>query len=212
MVALFVLATILLFVIADAIVVHLRKGETPVEAKPTLRPESMPAGLFVDARHSWVALEPDGRVRVGLDGLARKLVGTIDEVRFVAQGKRLARGETLMWVRAGEVEIPVASPVTGVVEATQVPAADANGTDAAAWFVSLLPERLGFEVRAWRVAEEAAVWMKAEYRRLSEALVRTRAATANAMPDGGEPADGFIRHLDAKSRDEILRGFLTREG
>ncbi|MBI5502685.1 MAG: hypothetical protein HY907_20735 [Deltaproteobacteria bacterium] len=211
MVALFVLGTILLFVAADAIVVYFRKGEPAVEAGPTLRPERLPAGLFVDARHSWVALQPDGTVRVGLDALARKLVGTIDEVRFVAQGNRLARGETLLWVRAGDIEIPVASPVTGTVQATQVPAAGANGTDAAAWLVSLAPERLGFEIRAWRVAEEAAAWMKAEYRRLSETLVRTHAATANAMPDGGEPADGFIRLLDPKSREEILRAFLTRD-
>ena len=54
--------------------------------------------------------------------------------------------------------------------------------------------------------------MRAECRRLGEALHGLRAATANALPDGGEPVDGFLRHLDEGSRREILKGFLVREG
>jgi len=98
-----------------------------------------------------------------------------------------------------------------VIEATQLPASGARGNDASAWFVSVKPERLGFEIRSLRVAEDAASWLKAEFRRLSEALHGLRLQTAGALPDGGEPADGLLRVLDAASREELLRGFLARQ-
>jgi glycine cleavage system H lipoate-binding protein len=211
MVALFVIATILLFVVADAIVAYFKRRESTVaEAKPVLQPQGMPAGLFVDAHHAWISLTAEGKVRVGLDELARKLTGAIDSVRFAETGKRIARGETLMWVKAGNITVPVVSPVSGIVEATQLPDPNAKGTDAGAWLVSMKPERLGFEIRALRVAEEAAAWMKGEFRRLTESLHGLRAATAGAVPDGGEPADGLLRELDRDERDTIVRDFLTK--
>jgi biotin carboxyl carrier protein len=129
MVALFVIATILLFVVADAIVAYFKRREsTAAEAKPVLQPQGMPAGLFVDAHHAWISLTAEGKVRVGLDELARKLTGAIDSVRFAETGKRIARGETLMWVKAGNITVPVVSPVSGIVEATQLPDPNAKGS------------------------------------------------------------------------------------
>ena len=212
MVALFVIATILLFVVADAVVAYMKRKEAPA-AEPGLAfaPQGMPSGLFVHPNHVWLSVETSGNVRVGLDELARKLVGAIDSVRFADTGKAIKRGETLFWVKAGELEVPFASPVSGVVQTTQLPAGGARGNDASAWFASVKPERLGFEIRSLRVAEDAAAWLRAEFRRLGEALHGQRLQTAGALPDGGEPADGLLRELDAASREELIRGFLSRQ-
>jgi hypothetical protein len=70
------------------------------------------------------------------------------------------------------------------------------------------PERLGFEIRALRVAEEATAWLRAEAKRLTETLHGLRLATANALPDGGEPADGLLRTLDAEARERIVAEFF----
>ena len=211
MVALFVIATILLFVVADALVAYARKKEAPAaEARPAFSPQGMPAGLFLHPNHVWVGVQSDGQARVGLDELARKLVGAVDSIRFADSGKRVARGETLFWVKAGNVEVPFSSPLSGIVKATQIPDAAAKGTDAAAWLVSVEPERLGFEIRTLRVAEDAAAWLQGEFKRLGETLFDLRLATAGVLPDGGEPADGLLRVLEGEARDTLIRGFLTR--
>ena len=212
MVALFVIATILLFVIADALVAYLKRKEVPApELQVAFSPQGMPSGLFVHPNHVWLSVEPSGNVRVGLDELARKLVGAIDSVRFTEPGQAIKRGETLFWVKTGDVEVPFASPVSGMVQTTQLPASGARGNDASAWFAAVKPERLGFEIRSLRVAEDAQSWLRAEFRRLSEALLGLRLQTAGALPDGGEPADGLLRALDAASRETLLRGFLARQ-
>ncbi len=209
MVALFVIATILLFVIADAVVAYMKRKEAPA-TQVAFAPQGMPSGLFVHPNHVWLTVEPAGNVRVGLDALARKLVGAIDSVRFAEAGKAIKRGETLFWVKGGDVEVPFASPVSGVVQTTQVPAAGAMGNDPSAWFATVKPERLGFEIRSLRVAEDAASWLRAEFQRLGESLHGLRLQTAGALPDGGEPADGLLRVLDAAGREVLLRGFLAR--
>jgi glycine cleavage system H lipoate-binding protein len=212
MVALFVIATILLFVVADAVVAYMKRKEAPAtEPQRAFASQGMPSGLFVHPNHVWLSVEPSGDVHVGLDELARKLVGAIDSVRFADTGKAIKRGETLFWVKAGDMEVPFASPVSGMVQSTQLPGSGVRGNEAAAWFAAVKPERLGFEIRSLRVAEDAAAWLRAEFRRLSETLQGLRLQTAGALPDGGEPADGLLRVLDAASREELLRGFLARK-
>jgi glycine cleavage system H lipoate-binding protein len=219
MVALFVLATIAVFLIADLIVVHARKrhpvgGIAPVAAEaPVLQPHRVPAGVFLSPSHLWLTIEPSGRVKVGLDELAQRLLGPLDVVRFPSVGRRVSRGETLFSVQMGEAELPIASPVSGVLHATQVPNGGmvSEGTDPDAWLVSIEPERMGEEIRPLRLAEEAASWLATEFARLRDTLLGLQLRPAATLPDGGEPAAGLLRILEAKDRDAVLKGFLLRD-
>jgi len=219
MVALFILATIVAFLVADLIVVRTRKkhkwGEiAPAAADvPPLEPHRVPAGVFLSPSHLWLTLEPSGRVNVGLDELAQRLLGPLDVVRFPALGNRIARGETLFSIQLGDAELPITSPVSGVLYATQVPNGGmvSEGTDPDAWLVTVEPERMSEEIRPLRIAESAASWLADEFARLRETLHGLHLRPAATLPDGGEPAEGLLRILDAKDRDAVLRGFLLRD-
>jgi len=219
MVALFVLATIAVFLIADLIVVHARKKHAAGEVAPfateapALQPHRIPAGVFLSPSHLWLTLEPAGRVKVGLDELAQRLLGPLDVVRFPSVGRRIARGETLFSVQIGDAELPIASPVSGVLHSTQVPNGGkvSAGTDPDAWLVTVEPDRIGQEIRPLRLAEEAASWLASEFARLRETLHGLHLRPAATLPDGGEPAEGLLRILEAKDRDVVLRGFLLRD-
>lgn len=214
MVALFVLGTIVLFLAADAIVLAVRRSkarasEAAAEAPVALpAPRPMPGGMFVHPSHVWLTLEPQGLVRVGLDELARRLLGRIETVRFQAPGTRVAAGQPLFTVQVGALSVPIPSPVTGLVEASQVPTEGAMPRPEA-WMVALRPERLGEEIRPLRLAEDAGRWLASEFRRLSEVLHGLRLAPAAAtMPDGGEPVEGLLGVLDAGGREVVLHEFL----
>jgi glycine cleavage system H lipoate-binding protein len=218
MVALFVLATIVLFLAVDAVLILARRRKASALKPATdlaariAGPHRMPAGMFLHPSHLWLTVDPQGRVRIGLDELAQRLVGPIEGIRFQATGQRIARGDTLLSIQLGDVEVPIASPVSGIIEKTQIPADGRMGTDPESWLCSLMPERLGEEIRPLRLAEEAAAWLTSEFSRLRETLHGLRLSPAMAtLPDGGEPADGLLRFLDAPGRDAVVRGFLIRE-
>lgn len=218
MVALFVLATIILFLVVDLVIVLARRRREVAatfpasEAVSTLAPHRVPAGMFLHPSHLWLTIDPRGRVRIGLDELAQKLVGRLDVVRFKQAGQRISRGDTLFSVQVGDMEVPIASPISGVVEATQVPTGDGSGTDPEKWICAVQPDDLSVEIRPLRIAGEAAAWLASEFARLRETLHGLRLATVPTLPDGGEPADGLLQVLKATDRDAVLRGFLTREG
>jgi glycine cleavage system H lipoate-binding protein len=218
MVALFVLATIVLFLAVDGIVILARRRRTSALAPATALaariagPHRMPSGMFLHPSHLWLTIDPQGRVRVGLDELAQRLLGPIQGVRFQTAGQRIARGDTLFSIQVGDAEIPMTSPVSGVLEKTQIPAHGRTGTDPESWLCSLQPEKLGEEIRPLRLAEEAASWLTGEFARLRETLHGLRLSPAMAtLPDGGEPVDGLLLFLDGPGRDTVVRSFFVRE-
>lgn len=219
MVALFVLATIVLFLAVDGLVILARRRKASALA-PAIDlaariagPHRMPPGMFLHPSHLWLTVDPQGRVRVGLDELAQRLLGPIQGVRFQSPGQRIARGDTLFSVQIGDAEIPITSPVSGILEMTQIPANGATGSDPESWLCSLQPERLGEEIRPLRIAEDAASWLTSEFARLRETLHGLRLSPAMAtLPDGGEPADGLLRFLDGPGRDTVVHSFFVREG
>jgi glycine cleavage system H lipoate-binding protein len=214
MVALFVLGTIVLFLAADAVVLVLQRRkaralEPAAEAPVTLpSPRPMPGGMFVHPSHVWLTVDPQGLVRVGLDELAQRLLGRVESVRFPAQGMRIEAGQTLFTVQLGSATVPIPAPVTGTIEASQIPQ-DGSGPRPEAWMVAIRPERLGEEIRPLRVAEEAGRWLAREFGRLSEVLHGLRLAPAAAtMPDGGEPVDGLLKVLDEGGRQVVVHEFF----
>ncbi len=216
MVALFVIITIALFLVADLAVIYARrrkraKLEVPASIAATgLQPHGVPAGLFVHPSHLWVAVDPKGSVRVGLDELAQRLMGPLEVVRFQAVGRRIARGETLFSVQLGDVEVPIASPISGTLQATQVPEGDAT-LSPDSWLCSIEPERLGEEIRPMRIAEQATAWMAGEFQRLREMLHTLQLRPAMTLPDGGELASGLLRILEPKDRDAVVEEFIRRD-
>ena len=219
MVALFVLGTIVLFLLADLVVIFVRRRQMagmPAMAAPavSITAHEVPGGVFVHPSHLWITIDPRGRVKIGLDELAQKLLGPLEAVRFPAAGRRVVRGETLFSVHVGDVEIPIPSPITGVLESTQVPAdGSVLATDPESWICAIKPERLAEEIRPLRIAEDAARWMGAEFGRLREMVqsLRLSPAAVGLLPDGGELADGLLRVLPASERDIVIREFIIKE-
>src|SRR6185369_17569091 len=122
MVALFVILTIVVCVMADSVVqwtkakkeagAHARENKIPAYAFEDV---TTPAGVFLDPGHTWVHLAHSGAAHVGLDAFARKVVGRIDGVELPAVGEEVHRGDKLFAIRQGERTASFQSPVDGVV-------------------------------------------------------------------------------------------------
>src|SRR5512139_1458906 len=130
----------------------LRRSSGPTE--PTDRVGfALPLDRLYHRGHTWVRPEPDGTLTVGLDDMARRLVGTPERVELPAAGERLEVNGPAGGIRTRGREVRVLSPVDGtVVEAAGEGAAFTLRVDpgGAPDLRHLLG---GAEVQAWALRE-----------------------------------------------------------
>jgi glycine cleavage system H protein len=170
----------------------------------TLQGVSLPEGLFVDPAHTWVAVNTNGKTRIGLDQFILKAVGRIDEIVTPEAGKEVRRGETLFTVRQGDRKIEIPAPIDGIVDTVnEQVAANAemvklNPYDQG-WICSLTPLHLATNLKKLSIAEEAMDWIQAEIQRFQE-FVSLRPvnhlALGTVMQDGGLPTEGVLELMD----------------
>ena len=187
-------------------------------ALPTLGAVTAPAGLFLDAGHTWLGLEPSGLARVGVDDLARRALGRLDAVELPDPGTRVRRGETLFSVRQGDRVAAFAAPVDGVVAAVNDDlrdAAEAVEADpyAGGWICALRPEGIGSSLRKLFIGEEASAWLKREVERFVAAFCgTTQPALGTVLPDGGHLAGGILEKSDDATWNRFVSEFLAPAG
>ncbi len=177
-----------------------------------LRPTSgwfqVPAGVRLHPGHTWARLEPDGLVTVGIDDFAHKLVAPTS-VDLPGLGQHVAQGEPALAVCDEGREVPMLSPVDGVVVAVNAAAkkdaaalADPYG---AGWLFKVKAPRLAANLRqlhatapALRMLEDAG---EALARRMDPELGRV-------LQDGGTPVHGIARALAGEGWDALAREFF----
>ncbi|HET9317582.1 MAG TPA: hypothetical protein VFQ51_18460, partial [Vicinamibacteria bacterium] len=140
-----------------------------------------PAGLHLPGDrlyhrgHAFVRPEPDGTMTVGLDDLARRLVGEAEVAFRPGPGQRLDDDAPLLRLHAHGREVRVLSPVSGVVIGTSGQGADVT--------VRVDPDG-PLDARHLLAGDEAAAWAMREVERL-QTLLGTR-ELGPALADGGQ--------------------------
>ena len=76
---------------------------------------TIPGGVLISQGHSWAGIAQDGRVRVGLDDFAKKLIGRVDAIEFPTVGMPVRAGQLLFTVRQKSHRVPFYAPVSGKV-------------------------------------------------------------------------------------------------
>ena len=226
MVALFVILTIVVFVMADSIVQWVKaKKEAGAMAHDRPAPVyafedvSAPAGVFLDSGHTWTHLTHSGAAHVGVDGFAQKVLGRIDGVELPAVGDEVRRGDKLFAIRQGDRAAVFTAPVDGVVTAVDEALArhpEAISVDpyATGWICSLSPKNLASSLKRMRVAEEAKSWLKNEVERFQEffaARPLENMALGQVLQDGGQPTGGVLELMDDETWNLFAEQFLSAD-
>ncbi len=65
---------------------------TPSIKESTSKHEfNVPAGFFISPEHTWVNIEMNGTVRIGIDDFVRKIIGKFDQVNLPEVGKNISK-------------------------------------------------------------------------------------------------------------------------
>jgi glycine cleavage system H protein len=217
MVALFVIATFLIFLAIDFFV---QRGAKPLVARGQLGKQVerfvIPRGYFFSPRHVWLEILGSGNARIGIDDFIQKVIGSIESVRLVPAQVGVKRGDPIMTIRQNGRELSIKSPISGkIVDVNTVllesPELLTQDPYLAGWVATIQPENLSADVKTMSVAAEAATWLRNEVARFRDFvnLHTPQLATGVTMLDGGVPILGVLQGAEPAVWKEFEREFLS---
>ena len=173
--------------------------------------------VFLHPAHVWARVEEQGKVRIGLDDFAQRLVGRIYSVGLPAADTRVSNGNTSWRIvhAAGETKIPI--PIKGILEKGNEklmvsPSLINQDPYGEGWALYMRPDNLENSLKEFHYGEQAKAWSVKEYSRLNHALAKLTDHSSidlgTTLPDGGRPFENFIAFLSPEQQRKIIALFL----
>jgi glycine cleavage system H protein len=172
---------------------------------------------FYHPSHLWTQVGAGGSVKVGLDDLARRLLGRVTEVRIPPIGANVEHGRPAWGFEgeAGSIELP--APLSGTVLARNEwlmahPQVLSTGSLRHSWLVRMRPIRLREGLARLLYGRRARVWWREELARLRDRRLAAPGIAVPTLPDGGEILPEVLADLDRELRRSLVEEHLVRPG
>lgn len=165
--------------------------------------------IYYHDRHTWARPEYGGRVRVGVDDFARRLVGKVKEVELPPVGKELRQGEAAFKMRRNGHWIKILSPVDGIVifqntRLLKEPSELHNSPYEKGWLVVVEPTALRKNLKSLYFGEDVYGFIQKERDRLISVASEMRLAA-----DGGIISEDLFEEIPREKWLEAVRTFLS---
>nr|MBC8360972.1 glycine cleavage system protein H [Candidatus Desulfatibia profunda] len=168
------------------------------------------ADYYYHSGHSWVHLEHDGRVRIGIDDFISKVFGPADTINLPPVGAFLKQGEVGWVLTRNGHKAPMQSPVSGTVFAVndkvrKQPEIAQGDPYEEGWLFLIDPADLKLNLKGLYFGKECFEWMEKENRNLLEFL---GAEYERLAATGGGLIDDIYGHFPEMDWDRMVRTFL----
>lgn len=178
----------------------------------------VPLGLHYDKTHTWVFMEKDGVVRIGVDDFMQHITGKITRVVLKNEGDSVRKGENIMTIIKDGKQLNLKAPVTGIIRETnhelkKNPSAINYSPYSEGWAYTIVPLYWDSEWEYLFMPEKYKQWIKNEFSRLRDFLATTlqsNEAEFNkvVLQDGGEVIDGVLSELQPELWEEFQNRFI----
>lgn len=160
--------------------------------------------------HTWVHDEGRQNARVGIDGFAGNLFGSIDGVELAELNRWVRQGQKLCTVKRGELSAGMLSPVEGVLvsvnhEVLKHPNMITEDPYKNGWLCVVKAPELATNVKNLLQGPIVRAWMQNSIARLGGMMQQLSPALAQ---DGGLPMKGLFFQVDASVREHLVREFF----
>lgn len=160
--------------------------------------------------HMWARVEYGGRVRVGIDDFALKLLGPQDEIRLPRLGASLERNKPQVRLIRADNEAETLSPMDGTVVAVNPGitrrAESVNASPySEGWLMVLQPKNLRKNLRSLFYGLESFAWIDDEATRLTALLEEDGYRMAAT---GGDAIEDIYTAVPEIGWDRLVRTFL----
>lgn len=165
--------------------------------------------IYYHEGHTWAKPEYGGRVRVGLDDFAQKLLGSLGSIELPNIGQEVSQGEAGFQVRRNDETAGVLSPIDGIVTHVNNRLLDhpelinescyENG-----WLFIIEPTKLRKNLKGLYYGEEAGKHLAEE----KEKLFSMANEDLRIAADGGASVEDIFEELGGESWGKFVKTFL----
>jgi len=169
---------------------------------------------YYHSGHMWARVEYGGRVRVGIDDFALRLLGRQDEIKIPKLGATVEQNRRLAIVRRSGNEARTLSPVDGnVVALNQKILTDAGRANTApydgGWLMVIQPTALRKNLKNLFFGDESLSWIDDEASRLTSLLSdRSGAGGDRLAATGGQALGDIYGAVPEIGWDRLVKEFL----
>ncbi|MBK7173869.1 MAG: hypothetical protein IPH84_11690 [Bacteroidales bacterium] len=177
---------------------------------------TFPGGFYFDKTHTWVYMEQDGIVKVGIDDFLQHITGMLNKVTLLEVGTKVRKGEKLVTIINEGKQLNIYAPVSGViknrnpkltVDSTLINSAPYSD----GWIYQIEPLNWKRELDFMMMGNAYKEWVRTEFQRVRDffafsPVMRLDSAEPVMIQDGGELTDHPLSMLSP----EVWEDFQTR--
>ena len=169
-----------------------------------------PHGVYLHPGHTWMKIEEDNTVRVGLDDFVLRTLGPLDQISMPLLGKEVRQHRPEITLIRGVNVVKVLSPISGVVPAANPKLdtlANLGCTNAYAdgWFLRIHASELRRELKDLMMGTETTAFIGNEVECLYKKIEETAGPLA---ADGGQLVEDICGKLPQLDWKKLARTFL----
>lgn len=169
---------------------------------------NVPAGIFVSPDHTWVNIEMNGTVRVGIDDFVRKIIDKIDKIELPMLNQKVKKGDVLFLIKRGNHSFKISSPISGKVtlintEHLEHPEWIAIKPFELSWMCCIEPSNLSEELQSLKIGQGTVKWYREEIEKFDKII---KEIETGAQQDDSTEEGKKILSEDQKD-EEILKEF-----
>jgi glycine cleavage system H lipoate-binding protein len=170
----------------------------------------LPHGYYLHRGHTWVKIEEESTVRVGLDDFALRLLGPLDRVEAPLMGKQVEQDRDDIRLSRSSNTARVQSPISGVVTDIN-PELREKGSLAnqdpytRGWVMRLHSDNLRADLKNLMIGQQAGEYLDDEIDRLYRVIEEE---AGPLVADGGYLGDDIFGNLSKTSWQKLTRLFL----
>ena len=162
--------------------------------------------------HAWARVEYGGRVRIGLDDFALRLLGPQDQIELPKLGSTVGQNRPSAVLKRSGNEAASLSPVDGVVVATnhEILKKSTTANDAPyaeGWLMVIQPKSLRNNLKNLYFDSDGVNWIDNEASRLTGML--SGAVGHPMMPTGGEVIKDIYGAMPEIGWDRLVKEFMV---
>ncbi|PKP34748.1 MAG: hypothetical protein CVU00_05515 [Bacteroidetes bacterium HGW-Bacteroidetes-17] len=170
---------------------------------------NVPNGLFFDKTHTWVYMEMDGVLRIGINDFITRITGNLTGIKMKNPGEEIRKGDTIITLMQNGKQLNIKSPVSGIIsqqnEKLITNAAIINECPySEGWIYVIEPTNWFREIQFLFMAEKFKKWLISEFTRLKDFLSQTQNMPL-VLQEGGELKEAVL----ADHRPEVWEDFQS---
>ena len=192
--------------------IAMRGGDNLIPGRMDTPSGRLCAYRFYSRCHLWALVEDNAFVRIGIDDLGQKVLGSLEKICLPLKDEKI--GKKSIRLKVEDSIVPLVPPVEGYVEAVNEdlinrPQLVNESPYDKGWLVLIRPVKLARNLRKMLYGMEAKTWFDTELHRLTELIASELNSGSDkqlgiTMPDGGMPDLDILGKLPVTIKKKIL--------